>query len=200
MSKYTNNEREQAAYLAKMPTDVVVSWLEKNQPEPVGYEIMEMAHNFHNREFIERVLLNRRDPAIDQALARHGCTVHTLSRLYRRNKASLRLAVLKNPYGGFRMPDVEKIIRQGKEDEITLIFHPYIEGSFLCSVLRKKEGVWGRYDFTDLPWDRLFLVVRALRGNPRLKSEEARKDIFDGDDWANYIKPSSALLEIDLPR
>jgi hypothetical protein len=171
-------ERAEAGYFLSSPPGMVAEWLQTNwkQPEP-GIDSDGWRTDDSGRRLIEYLLVRRREPLIDHALARYGYSTPAIQRVYNRGDVSTRYAAVQNPRGGAALNQAQEILRTGKRSLVTaLLQNPNLSSDFLEQLLRRK----GR--FSDIPDTRFILILYTLAGNKRLSKP------YDGpfDGWAEY--------------
>ncbi|MFQ5716791.1 MAG: hypothetical protein ACE5GQ_06775, partial [Nitrospinales bacterium] len=135
----------------------------------------------------EIVLLRRKHPSIDLALAKYGVDERVLRRVFKRGNAGVRCAALRNkfaiPRGGLfkgwlSMDHFNQIIRNGTKAELSaLMQNEFVEGKIL-QMLFKREDV-----FSEIEESRWQLIIYYISSNPRL-NKDYQGPFLDG--WAFY--------------
>lgn len=200
-----------AAFLASCSEDGAVAWLE-SRPVEVS-RVMGTRRTPPDAHLLECILLRRRRPAIDRALAEHGRSLSVLERLYDRSSGSLRVLACSNPslfFGdsiasGWReKPLAWEIIYNGSLAELRALCEipdspsPFYGGLITAwkpEAERKDEKIY-------LSDDRFIFILRSLSKNPRksiAREDSAEATYHDGFaeyDYNRFFTEAWKLAEV----
>lgn len=182
-----------ATVLAHCAPDRAWQWLETNNPRPPDGPLIGHYRDVEGRELIEPVLLRRREPLIDLALARYGTEPRVIKRVYRRGGPGVRVASLMNAQAGLRRTiniqrrwmessDLEALVARGFTPEMQALLHnPFLDNEmYECALTRTKEFAgWSEAAYQD--------GVAALGSNRRMHTPY-HSDYIDGWEHFSYEK------------
>ncbi len=171
-------------------TDIVTARLSKLPPESAAEALCEYNQKqkdniwFDRQSPVETVLLARREPLIDLALAQYGVNDEVLKELYQRSLSGtgdadfdkgIRVAVLANRLSPSRfwevnpainLDDVARIAVEGSDEEIKALLTNPMTRDYVEKLYRREPP------FSSISDDRLNALVRASIHNPRLTFDD----------------------------
>lgn len=186
-----------AALLGSCSEDGAVAWL-RDRPVTIS-SVMGTIDTPNDAHILEYILLRRRSPAIDIALAEHGRSATILSRVYRRSSDSVRVTACSNAslfvgdtFASFLRHDQNllwDIIFDGPIAQLRSICeNPWISSGFYGSLIEAWQPEDQREENKRyLPEDRYIAVLNFLSANPRIsqsREESAERHYIDG--FADY--------------
>jgi tetrahydromethanopterin S-methyltransferase subunit B len=171
-----HRKRILSAEAAMLPPEAVAKWLEVLKPDD---SFSTQPHGTAH----EIVLLRRKDPLIDLALAKHGRDRRVLRRVFMRGNSGVRCAALGNRfspgvwYQNFVHFGFNQLVKYGTKAELSaLMQNEFIDVGVLEGLFR-REGV-----FSEIDESRWQLLIEFVAQNPRLEKEY--EGLMDG--WAEY--------------
>lgn len=194
-------KRIEADYLRKCSPEAAYSWLKDNWTVPTRCPAY--SHSFYvgegkeGHDFLEKLLVRRKDPLIDLGVARWGYSKDALSEVFVRGGSAQRCAVLANP-AFWSVPNreqwrttarseslrakvyqiIDEIVQRGHEYELeALAQNPYLDNSFYEKMLL-RDG-----EFADLSDNAYKLVLRCLGQNLRMREPDESWQLDGYSTW-----------------
>jgi hypothetical protein len=156
-------ERIEIGHLSRASPENVLQWFKDNWGEPDKEHHLSLPYEDNGRQLLEYVLLRRRDPIVNYALARYGYCRETIQKAYDRGDASIRYAAVANPRGGPVLSQVQEILRTGRSQLVeALLKNEFLPSGFVENLLYRRENFVGISD------ERFMVLIVALTGNKRL--------------------------------
>ncbi len=159
---------------------------------------------------IEPILLKKKEPLINLAIAQYGTNPEVVEALFKEGNKAIRLAALSNPIalrGGFSpgfsptheswisTEIVKELLKTGTSEEIAALFsNPHLDSDFLVELYEKK-GVFELVE--DNKWQ---AMVAATIGNERLRTpyDDSRLDGYADYRW-NEVFDALWNLSLKVP-
>ena len=193
-------KRIEAAFLVQCSSQAAYDWLfSRRYTGDQGPPRL-----FEAPEILEYLLVRRKDPFIDLAIARFGHSLPMIRRVFKRGNAGTRCAALANLHVGPRTrinrinegwlqeDEFRKLIRSGSEAELeALIKNRFLNDDALECLLERKE------EFADISEEQYIKMLIWLGKNPRMSAEYDHR-ILDG--WAESSHARVFSLAWELAR
>lgn len=183
----TTEQKVHAAYMGMCPPSEAYAWL-KSQAPSTAAEAKGGWWLGHPYRLSEYLLLRRKDPTIDLALAMYGRNPHTVRSVYRRGGAAARTATWSNLNEGPFSPagiwcdkqDLAALVASGTLSEMmSFASNPSLSDGAIESIVTRKEC------FEELVDRRWRFLLLGLAKNSRLLQKY--NDVGQEDGYAEYL-------------